>query len=244
MLLPALARAKSRAYAANDINNCKQTMLACNLYCSDNTDVLPAPGWQMGYDTWACSANLALLNSHSAGTFQNDYNTQLHYFLGDAAPALGKPAELYQFLRSPKLLICPEDRPNPDYYLRYELITSYVFDGAIVGFGEQGQTTINTPSGSYYKPDKISAFKATNILEWENDEKNISAGNINAWNDVANFPLENGKPAFSLRHGKASQVGRMDGSAARIAYAEMLSQAQDNNNKNDLWYNPLTPTGH
>jgi len=51
MLLPALARAKSRAYAANDINNCKQTMLATVLYCTDSNDVLPSPGWQMNYDT-------------------------------------------------------------------------------------------------------------------------------------------------------------------------------------------------
>ena len=44
MLLPALAKAKSRAYAVNDINNCKQTMLATAMYCTDNTDYLPSPG--------------------------------------------------------------------------------------------------------------------------------------------------------------------------------------------------------
>ncbi len=37
-----LARAKSRAVAANDINNCKQVMLATAMYVSDNVDFLPA----------------------------------------------------------------------------------------------------------------------------------------------------------------------------------------------------------
>ena len=237
MLLPALARAKSRAYAANDINNCKQTMLATQLYSGDNNDYLPAPGWQMNYDTWACSANLSPLNSHA--TFQADYNTQLNYFNGKAAPALDKPGQLYQFLKSEKLLICPEDAVNPNYLLRYVLITSYVFDGAIVAYGKG-----YPPGTTYYKPFKISKFKPTNILQWENDEKNIQVGSINAWNDVSNFPIENGKHAFSTRHGKSSQVGRMDGSAARIPLADMVTMANDTTTPNDLWYSPNSANGH
>src|ERR1019366_3567940 len=57
MLLPALAKAKSRAYAANDINNCKQTMLATAMYCGDSNDVLPAPGWQVNMNNWVTAAN-------------------------------------------------------------------------------------------------------------------------------------------------------------------------------------------
>jgi prepilin-type N-terminal cleavage/methylation domain-containing protein len=245
MLLPALAKAKSRAYAINDINNCKQTMLAMQLYCGDNTDYMPAPGWQMGYDTWACSANLQPLNSHTAASYQTDYATQLTYVTGSAAPSLGKAGELYPFLKDPKMLICPEDKINAAYYLRYELITSYVWDGAIVAFGTYGMNSPyaggNTP---YYRPFKISKFKPTNILEWENDEKNTSTG---AWNDVANFPIESGAHAFSTRHGKSSQVGRIDGGAGRIPLADMIQMANSDANTgvaNDLWYNPFSTSGH
>ena len=35
-------------------------MLATAMYVLDNTDFLPEPGWQMGYDNWAASANLSL----------------------------------------------------------------------------------------------------------------------------------------------------------------------------------------
>src|SRR5690242_9364972 len=52
MLLPSLAKAKSRAFAANDINNSKQCMLAMSMYVLDNSDFLPEPGWQMQYDNW------------------------------------------------------------------------------------------------------------------------------------------------------------------------------------------------
>jgi len=45
ILLPSLARAKSRALASNDINNCKQSMIGMSMYVLDNTDFLPAPGW-------------------------------------------------------------------------------------------------------------------------------------------------------------------------------------------------------
>lgn len=236
MLLPALAKAKSRAYAANDINNCKQTMLATAMYSTDNNDVLPAPGWQMGYDTWACSANLSPLSTHSAATYQADYNSQASFFNGLTAPALGKPALLYQYLKNIKLLICPEDPINAAYYQRYEIISSYVFDGAIVGFGN---ATLY-PSGGYYKPFKISKFKPTNILQWENDEKNTSVGQ---WNDLSNFPIESGKLSISDRHGKAAQIGRMDGGAARIPFSDIVSMANNTTTPNDLWYSPTT-TGH
>ena len=240
MLLPALARAKSRAYAANDINNCKQIMLATALYCGDSNDYLPSPGWQMNYDTWACSANLAALNVHTAATFQADYNLQVNFFTGLAAPALGKPALLYPYLKSVKTLNCPEDVVNDSYYLRFELISSYVFDGAIVGF------PIVAAGDPLYKTYKISKFKPTNILEWENDEKNTSTV---AWNDVSNFPMENNMQnvkviSFSSRHGKAAQIGRIDGGAARVPMNDMNTMAKDNTAPNDLGYSPKSATGH
>ena len=49
MLLLALAKAKNHAYAINDVSNCKQTMLAVALFCTDDEDYLPTPGWQPNY---------------------------------------------------------------------------------------------------------------------------------------------------------------------------------------------------
>jgi prepilin-type N-terminal cleavage/methylation domain-containing protein len=237
MLLPALAKAKSRgrAYMANDINNVKQTMLAVQMYATDNNDHMPDPGWFLRNDCWAASANLSPTGTPH-GNVQNDYNTQLNYFNGLAAPALGRPAELYQFLRSPKLLFCPQDGQgnDPNYANRAELISSYVFNGAIVGYPGGGS--------GYVQPFKITKMKPTNILEWENDEKNTANG---AWNDFSNFPIESGKPSFSKRHGNAAQVGHIDGSAARELMVKMLGWANAPAVvPNDLWCNPNSTTGH
>src|SRR6185312_13052320 len=77
MLLPALSRAKSRALAANDINNCKQCMMASAMYATDNNDFLAAPGWQLNFDSWIASKNISPLGGASGPTFQNFYNQQL-----------------------------------------------------------------------------------------------------------------------------------------------------------------------
>ena len=45
MLLPALAKAKQKAYQATCVSNLRQTGLACNLYSQDYTDYLPGPCW-------------------------------------------------------------------------------------------------------------------------------------------------------------------------------------------------------
>jgi len=235
MLLPALARAKSRAMAANDINNCKQTMLAMTMFALDNQDSLPMPGWAGGSECWAVAAGMP--NGPANPATEAGYNTlyakQLQYFngIGLNPPVTG---QLYQYIKNEKLLLCPEDRPDARTYQRGQVLSSYVWDGAISGFS----------GGPSYK---LNRFKATNILQWENDENNIANGNDGAWNDFSNYPLENGTTAasttFSKRHGKAAQVGRMDGSAGRTTYKEMVAWALDTG-KNDLWYNPGKDTGH
>ncbi len=238
MLLPSLAKAKSRAYAANDINNCKQCMLGMSMYVLDNGDSMPEPGWQMQYDNWLTGADPAnnitpLLGIHSAASYQSDYNKQLAFFKGLTPATHG--GQLYQFLKSEKLLLCPEEVLNLDTYQRYELISSYVWNGAVVGY-------TNAPAGSPLAPTyKLTKFKASNILQWENDEHNTD---YRAWNDFSNFPLENNNPTFSSRHGKAAQVGRMDGSAARVTMKEMVAQATSQNYKNDLWCSPASLNGH
>ena len=242
MLLPALARAKNRAYAINDINNCKQTMLATIMFCGDNNDKLPNPAWVGGgspwVDNWASSAGISsvLGNAHTTANFQTEYDKQVSYFCGQAYgtapanPAYAPGSQLYQYLKNPKLLLCPQDAVNAAYLARQELITSYAWNGAVVAY-QNGQA-----------PYKTTSFKPTCILQWENAEKSN-------WTDFSNGPKDydsfgNYTYSFSDRHGKAAQVGRMDGSAARETWANMKAWADNITTKNDLWCSPATANGH
>jgi prepilin-type N-terminal cleavage/methylation domain-containing protein len=242
MLLPALAKAKSRAYAVNDINNVKQTMLATAMYCGDSRDILPNPGWVTGanplVDNWATSKGLGAspaFSGHTAANYQAHYDIQASYFTGQAYgtapanPAYAPGSQLYQYLKDPKVLICPQDtKIDARHLARNELITSFAWNGAVVGY----------PTGSYKAPYKSTSFKPTNILQWENAENG-------SWNDFSNYPVEPGLGiSFSDRHGKTAQVGRIDGSAARETWSNMKMWANDTTTKNDLWCNPPTVNGH
>src|SRR6267378_215669 len=65
MLLPALARAKSKALRTQCVNNERQIGIALNMYCADNNDFYPA------YDNWATwggdTGNAAYSAYHGAG---------------------------------------------------------------------------------------------------------------------------------------------------------------------------------
>jgi prepilin-type N-terminal cleavage/methylation domain-containing protein len=238
MLLPALTRAKNRAYAVNDINNCRQTMLGMTMYCNDNSDFLPMPGWGTSADCWITAAYPPALNTHTLANFQRDYDWQVSWFTGIAAPETGSPkppksAQLYQYILNPKLFLCPQDVVNQAFLKRPEIISSYVWNGALAAYGSP-----LAPNPPY----KMTSFKPTNILQWENDE---SDGNIGFWGDFCNKPSETKPaPSMSQRHGKAAQVGRMDGSANRELWSNIYAWCNHSPLKpNDLWCNPWSTTG-
>ena len=243
LLLPALSKAKSRAYAATDINNCKQTMLGMIMFCDDNNDFLPYPGWHVTSDCWITAANPPnmVLVGRTLANFKTFYDHQVSWFTGMTAPEPGSPTpprsgQLYQYLKNPKIFLCPQDKVDSKYLLRNQLISSYVWNGAAVAY-QDGP-----------RPYKRSQFKPTNILQWENDENNTYA-NSGTWNDFSNYPLEWDRfhqevPSFSDRHGALAQVGRMDGSAGRERYSTMVDWANSTGIPNDLWCNPGSADGH
>jgi prepilin-type N-terminal cleavage/methylation domain-containing protein len=235
MLLPALAKAKSRAYAVNDINNCKQTMLATAMFCGDNNDTLPSPGWQVIADCWITAANPPVMGAHTPANFERDYDWQVSWFTGIKASQAGSPTptgtgQLYQYLKTPKVFLCPQDKVDAAYLQRPLIITSFAWNGAVVAY-QNGRA-----------PYKSTSFKPTCILQWENAEKSN-------WGDFSNGPKDydsnnNYTYSFSDRHGKAAQVGRVDGSAAREIWSKMKMWADDNTTKNDLWCSPASNNGH
>ena len=204
LLLPALGKAKNRAQMAADLNNNKQIMLAMLMYAPDNDDRMPDPGWQPKYDSWAAGGGMTYKAANNDAGLTTLFEQQLEYF---------KRGLLFPYLKNQKILMCPMDKPNnSDYYKREQYLSSYMWNGAIIKFG--------AVTGPRLTPVKTSdaKLKATYIVQWENNENDVTAG---MWNDFSNFPDQ----GLSARHGDGAVVGLLGGGAERMPRREFLIQA-------------------
>jgi len=205
MLLPALASAKNRAQRTVDLNNNKQIMLGANIYVSDNTDLMPGCGWGTTAACWAHAANLTPVGGATAATFSTILSNQVNYV---------RLGQLYPIIKTEKLLLCPADVVNALYYQRNIYFTSYVWNGAICGFGAPGDSGVR--AGIAPKSYKITSFKPMSIIQWETDETTPFF-----FNDCSSFPDE----GISGRHGKSATVGLISGSTQTLKVSEWYSQA-------------------
>jgi len=240
MLLPVLSRAKERAYMVTDVNNTRQIMLAAQIYAGDAEDYLPRPGWQLtNYSCWAYGTPFPY--GPVAGGVLTDYDANYPNQL-----AAVKTGQLYPYLKSTDVLMCPGDRVDALFYERQMYISSYVWNGALSSYDITSSKT-----------HKLSQFKPTAILQWESDETSPVT-----FNDGGNFPTE----GFTRRHGGNRggdptrdagrvTVGLFDGSARRMSALELFQLAGESGTgysgplaemkdvPNELWCNPDDPRG-
>jgi prepilin-type N-terminal cleavage/methylation domain-containing protein len=238
LLLPVLSRAKARAQMVTDVNNTKQILMAAHIYAGDAQDYLPRPGWQVPYACWAYGAPFP----YSTGGTAADYSTA--YPAQQAACATG---QLFSYLTTSQILMCPGDRVNSLFYQRQMYISSYVWNGAISGYDVLTDKTF-----------KLGQFNPGAILQWEADETIPTS-----LNDGADYPNE----GFTRRHGGSPSadptrnsgsmvtIGLIDGSAKRMSSMELYRLAGGlgfNGNgppagmpdlPNDLWCNPGSANG-
>jgi hypothetical protein len=249
-LLPALASAKNRAQMVVDLNNNKQILTATIMYSNDHGDTMPLLGsWNNAtYVTWASGYPFNMgpcpptLFSTIYGYEQNEYQGK-----GPLGNTKTIPCLLYPYIPvAGKTFLCPADVPNALYYQRGVFITSYVWNGAVAGYGGTGVPTVNTPIGKVTGSYKLSAFKPQYILMWENDETLPTQ----YWNDFSNYPDE----GISRRHGKGATVGYFGGTSERMSLQKFYYWATDNGPfnsgrgygkgqimPNPLWCSPLHP---
>ena len=238
MLLPALSKAKTKAQMAYDLNNNRQIMIAANLYAGDFDDLLPQPGWLNTTTNWASGANMPLGPSANQAAYDLLLPQQLNYF---------KRGPLFTYLLSAKVMRCPADaKINQQFLQRGQYLTSYNWNGAVVGYPGAGVPIPRT--------FKLAQFKADAILQWETDENSPAY-----FNDFSNFPDE----GISARHGNGAVVGMFGGSSERISVKNFtawaggkVSPGQQGGSRwafaqppiqfpaiNRLWCSPIAP-GH
>ena len=117
MLLPALAKAKSKAVAIQCVSNVKQVMLGINLFASDNDDRTP---YQTDLNGSPNGMSLGL-DARSSWVDTNPTRPELGFHI---APYLANARTLVSTTTSEsKLMVCPAYSRNPQYIARAPLAT-------------------------------------------------------------------------------------------------------------------------
>jgi prepilin-type N-terminal cleavage/methylation domain-containing protein/prepilin-type processing-associated H-X9-DG protein len=234
MLLPALAKAKEKAQRTICMNNLKQLLLAHVMYGVDASDAIALPN-----DTATASAGLAgflyqsgttpaglgagvpagiswLLLGPEGGVFWK-YIHGRDAVTGTSVNNIGTdhkvplPWKTYQ---------CPLDPPP---------ITAPLFTTRTIQFSSY---CMNWGTDNYGRSltQKISAYKPTNWLMWEQDNTTNNPS-VNYFKDGTG----NGQKGIGQVHGgRGANVGYMDGHAGFMLYDDFYNAAADPN-KNDLY---------
>jgi prepilin-type N-terminal cleavage/methylation domain-containing protein len=260
LLLPALTRAKDRAQNVIDYNNTRQLMVAMHVYAGDIDEHVPHPTWGSdgsGPDGWAYGTRLMgrCAGPVTAAGLARQLSNQIEAF---------KSGQLAKYLGNQhRVLLCPKDvvesgGSKRNLYLQRPIkIASHVWNGQVAGYiaAVVGRHPNLEPDGRTFK---LTAFKASNIVQWEKDD-------LVPWyfNDTGNHPGE----GISQRHaggfakrpgadvtGRAS-VGCVGGHAENITYRKSYAMSGPDpfgNNigikrtvpaPNDLYYDPRDKWG-
>jgi prepilin-type N-terminal cleavage/methylation domain-containing protein len=221
MLLPALAKAKEKATRTHCLNNLKQLGLCHNLYIGENNDRISPPNCGGGDG----SINRAL----PAGWL---------YKPGYALP--GIPGDLtngpsqglfYATTKTWKVYMCPLHKTGtPDWKSCNIKFTSYLMSGVVIN-GTSG--SFSWSEGAVGRTFKNSAFKATDMLFWESDERD--SGNFN---DGASKPSE----GLTQRHVYGAMFGFFDGHSEYTKWRKWAQLIADQR-KNSLWCYPNSYDG-
>ena len=188
MLLPVLSKAKEKAIRTVDLNNNKQITLAAIMYSGDANEYLPNAGWGTANPCWAYGPNIMPTSGTTAPGYPAALAQQLTYF---------RQGQLYPYIKTEKMMLCPADKLNSLFYQRGILFTSYVWNGAINGYSD----------ASAGQSSKITQFKPLAVLMWETDERTPFF-----FNDASSFPDE----GISERHGQGAIIALFSGSTERI----------------------------
>ena len=205
MLMPAISRAKNKAAQTVDVNNLKQQITTLWIYTTDNNDILPWPNWLAGD------------------------RPDRPGWLYTIDPTVGGPAMFkletgvfWPTLRTKKLYVCPMDNPDGWSSDRGQQISTYVMNGAVIGYNRTN-----------YPPVRASSMKPEDVAFWETDERYASY-----FNDGASYPQE----GVSRRHSRGAIHAAFGGSVSYIRFDTWYEEVADPQ-RNHLWCYPGSPDG-
>lgn len=205
MLLPALSNAKNRSQMAYDLNNNHQILVAMTMYTTDNNEILPGCGWGETDPAWCYGPGCptpAGSGANGGGTVAT-YNQYLPLQQNSAMQS-----QLWPYMKSYKVFLCPADKPDSLFYQREIYFSSYVWNGAVRGYGNHAPPL---PTKSY----KLTQFKPDAVIQWEADGTTPFF-----FNDASSYPDE----GISGRHGKGATIAQFGGTTIKINITQWYNQ--------------------
>ncbi|MGN6554859.1 MAG: prepilin-type N-terminal cleavage/methylation domain-containing protein [Verrucomicrobiota bacterium] len=200
MLLPALAKAKERAYSIQCVSNLKQVMLGITLFVNDNEDRLPYRTDDNGQPTGQLAQDV-----RSSWQKNNSDRVELGYHI---APYLANTATLKvaNDLQS-QVLTCPAFVRNPQYAAR-AVVASDIDDlrrmyRLRANCGGATNWTFNSP--------KLSAIRQPTdngaIADLDRKFYGGSVATLPSWNQLPDAPV----------HGSTRNYGFFDGHVRNLS---------------------------
>jgi prepilin-type N-terminal cleavage/methylation domain-containing protein len=216
LLLPALAKAKASALRTQCLSQQKQIGLAVHMYGNDFQDYAVYPNWGVYNPGWLYTPNPPGSGPppFPASPPANPY---AGYYGGLLADYVSKNWHIFQ---------CPADSTNnPNWWKRPNRLSTYVMNGAALGYRP------GPPLGQ--KTHRLPQFKPEAYMLWEPDDKSAP------YNDASSNPDATEGP--SKRHRIGCIVTGYDGHAQLLKFMTFIKQV--NLRPSFGWCDPDSPTG-
>jgi len=206
MLLPTLAKAKSRGLNIRCINNLKQLGMANRMFVDDSNDHLPYANYDSttlstspaGWLYWAANG----IAPYPQGLIPNPYDAGTAWY--EQATAAYGTGTWFKYVNNPHAYLCPVDITSKTWTTRLgrgNKLSSYVMNGAAQGFK-------NFNNGG--KPVKITdVWSPQCYLMWEPDEFLTAAG-AEEFKDGSNDPALAGQGIGLLHSRRGGNVLALD----------------------------------
>lgn len=216
LLLPALAKAKAQALRTQCLSQQKQIGLAVHMYANDFQDYAVYPNWGINNPGWLYTPNPPG-SGPPPWPSAPPADPNFAYSSGLLFDYVGKNWKIYH---------CPADPTNaPNWSLRLNRLSTYVMQGAVVGYPDK------PPYGK--KTHKLPQMKTEGYMMWE------PADIPGSYNDASSKPDNTEGP--STRHKIGCVITCYDGHSQLLKFQTFMYQV---NQKPGLgWCDPDSPMG-
>jgi prepilin-type N-terminal cleavage/methylation domain-containing protein len=203
MILPALSAAKDKAVRTTCLNNNKQLTLGTIMYATDWQDSMPHPDWGNDYGGWLYKGTNGAPPKLDLSNIEGSYGS----------------GQIWQYIKNYRAYMCPTDTTNAAqnkyYAMRPNKLSTYVWNGAVNGYGDLGPKTY-----------KLSAFNQAALFIWEPDEPNYYKyfPGQSCYNDASSYPSIG--EGLGRRHGKKGGIlSGFSGHAVILSYERFGQEA-------------------